>query len=118
MTDRPTNRPDCEKKGIDMCTEDNPTPIAGQSRPEAQTFSSIAEFLATIEPGMHLCSSDFNGWGVVASVDIDNPAVLGTTNDNHRQVRVPAEALIDIRGGHCVRIDRVRATLDQQGWEV
>jgi hypothetical protein len=29
----------------------------------------------------------------------------------------PASALLDVRGGHCVRIDRVRATIDAQGWE-
>jgi hypothetical protein len=101
-----------------MCIDDTPASVAEQSRPEAQTFSSIAEFLAAIQPGMHLCSSDLNGWGIVDSVDIDSPAVFGTTNDNHRHVRIPAEALIDIRGGHCVRIDRVRSTLDQQGWEI
>jgi hypothetical protein len=101
-----------------MCTEDTPALVAEQSRPPAQTFANTAEFLAAIEPGMYLCSSDFNGWGVVESVDIDNPAVLGVTNGDQRQVRVPADTLIDIRGGHCVRIDRVRATLDQQGWEV
>jgi hypothetical protein len=101
-----------------MCTDDNTAAVGEQSRPEAQTFASIAEFLAAIEPGMYLCSSDFNGWGVVESVDIDSPAVLGATNDDKRPVRVPADVLIDIRGGHCVRIDRVRATIDQQGWEI
>jgi hypothetical protein len=101
-----------------MCTDDNTAPAAEQPRPQAQTFATVAEFLAAIEPGMHLCSSDFNGWGIVESVDADAPAVIGVTNDGQRQVRVPADALIDIRGGHCVRIDRVRATLDQQGWEV
>jgi hypothetical protein len=100
-----------------MCTDDDSAPVAEQSRPEAQTFSTTAELLAAIEPGMHLCSSDFNSWGIVESVDTAKLAVLGVTNSDHRQVRVPADALIDIRGGHCVRIDRVRATLDQQGWE-
>jgi hypothetical protein len=100
-----------------MCSTDNTASVAAQSRPEGQTFSSTAEFLAAIQPGMHLCSSDFNAWGVVESVDTDQPAVLGAKNSDQRHVRVPAEALIDIRGGHCVRIDRVRATLDAQGWE-
>ncbi|ORA82361.1 hypothetical protein BST29_11655 [Mycobacterium malmoense] len=102
-------------KGIRMCTDENP---AEQSRPEAQTFATTAEFLAAIQPGMHLCSSDFNGWGVVESVDTAAPAVVGVTNADQRRVRVPADTLIDIRGGHCVRIDRVRATLDGQGWEI
>lgn len=101
-----------------MCTDDNPAPAAVQSRPEAQTFATTAEFLAAIEPGMHLCSSDFNSWGIVESVDAGAPSVLGVTNGDQRHVRVPADTLIDIRGGHCVRIDRVRATLDQQGWEI
>ncbi|HYB39934.1 MAG TPA: hypothetical protein VEF72_32255 [Mycobacterium sp.] len=97
-------------------TDDNTAPVAEQSRSPAQTFASTAEFLAAIEPGMHLCSSDFNAWGIVESVDTE--AVLGVTNHDQRRVRVPADALIDIRGGHCVRIDRVRATIDQQGWEI
>lgn len=100
-----------------MCTDEHPVD-AEQSRPAAQSFTSTAEFLAAIQHGMHLCSSDFSGWGVVASVDTDACAVLGVTNDGRQRVRVPAAALLDIRGGHCVRIDRVRATLDQQGWEV
>ena len=28
------------------------------------------------------------------------------------------EALLDIQGGHCVRLDRARATIDRQGWEI
>ncbi len=101
-----------------MCTADQPTPVAEQQRPDAQTFHSIAEFLAAIQPGMHLCSSDFNGWATVESVETTVPAVLGITNNGHQRVRVPADTLIDIRGGHCVRIDRVRDTLDRQGWEI
>lgn len=100
-----------------MCTDDHPVDVE-QSRPTAQTFASTSEFLSAIQHGMHLCSSDFRSWGVVASVDTDACAVLGVTNDGHQRVRVPADTLIDIRGGQCVRIDRVRATLDQQGWEV
>ena len=101
-----------------MCTDDHPGPVAEQSRPEAQTFATTAEFLDAIQPGMRLCSSDFNGWGIVESVDTVASAVLGVTNGDRRRVRVPADTLIDIRGGHCVRIDRVRGTLDQQGWEI
>jgi hypothetical protein len=101
-----------------MCTDENPAPAAEQSRPDAQTFADTAEFLATIEPGMHLCSSDFNSWGIAKSVDTNEPAVFGVTNGDQRRGRVPADTLIDIHGGHCVRIDRVRATLDQQGWEI
>jgi hypothetical protein len=99
-----------------MCTDDSPAET--QPHPGAQTFSGTGEFLAAIGPGMHLCSSDFKRWAVVESIDIDDSAVLGVTNGDHRKVRVPADSLIDIRGGHCVRIDRVRATLDRQGWEV
>lgn len=101
-----------------MCNDNEPAPVASQSRAEAQTFTTTAEFLVAIEPGMHLCSSDFNSWGVVESVDTGAAAVLGVTNGEQRHVRVPADTLIDIRGRHCVRIDRVRATLDRQGWEV
>lgn len=104
-----------------MCTDDKPATIAEPERPSAQTFDSIAEFLAAIEPGMHLCSSDFNSWATVESVepaDSGSPAVLGVTNASHQRIRVPANALIDIRGDHCVRIDRVRDTLDRQGWEI
>jgi hypothetical protein len=44
--------------------------------------------------------------------------VLGVTNYGQRRIRVPADTLVDIRGGHCVWIDRVRGTFDQRDWEI
>lgn len=83
-----------QQKGIHMCSDDNPALVAEHSGPEAQTFATTAEFLAVIESG------------------------IGVTNDGQRHIWVSADTLIEIRGGHCVQIDRVRATLDQHGWEI
>lgn len=44
--------------------------------------------------------------------------VMGTRDSDGAGVEVPQEALLDIRGGHCVRLDRARATIDRQGWEI
>jgi hypothetical protein len=101
-----------------MCTDDNPAPVAEQSPPDAQTFATTAHLLAAIDSGMHLCSSDFSSWGIDESVDTAKMAVLGVTDDGQRRVRVPADTLIDLRGGDCVCMDRTRSTLDQQGWEI
>ncbi|MFC5997084.1 hypothetical protein ACFQE5_22995 [Pseudonocardia hispaniensis] len=100
-----------------MCT--NTTPVEPSPAPSAQTFPTTAEFLAAITPGMELCTSDFTGWAQVESVVAgETPVVRGRRRADSRLVEVPAGELIDLRGGHCVRIDRVRATIDQQGWEV
>lgn len=40
------------------------------------------------------------------------------TLKDQRRVRVPADTLIDLRGGRCVCVDRARSTLDRQGWEI
>ncbi len=44
--------------------------------------------------------------------------VMGTRDSDGAGAEVPQEALLDIRGGHCVRLDRARATIDRQGWEI
>lgn len=103
-----------------MCQNTTPAEPAGV--PSAVTFDSTEEFLNVIQPGMTLCTSDFTGWATVESV-IDGaggrqPGVLGRRREDGRLVEVPAEVLIELRGGHCVRVDRVRATIDSQGWEV
>ncbi len=96
-----------------MCS--NETPREPQDAPEAQTFASSADFLAAIKPGMELCTSDFTGWANIDEIGPDS--VRGTRRSDGVSVEVPANALLDIRGGHCVRVDRVRASIDAQGWE-
>ena len=87
------------------------------SRPEGQTFASTDDFLAAVKPGMDLCTSDFTGWATVVGVDPAAAVVVGRVNEDEREVHVPVTALIDMHGGHCVRVDRVRATIDAQGWD-
>jgi hypothetical protein len=43
---------------------------------------------------------------------------IPTTLKDQRRVRVPADTLIDLRGGRCVCVDRARSTLDRPGWEI
>ncbi|GEL17719.1 hypothetical protein [Pseudonocardia asaccharolytica] len=104
-----------------MCTSTSTstTPTEPNPAPSAQTFPSTEAFLAAITPGMELCTSDFTGWAQVENVSRGPvPSVRGRRRSDSQIVEVPAGELIDLRGGHCVRIDRVRATIDQQGWEV
>jgi len=98
-----------------MCKETN-DPGAG-----GVTYDSTGSLLAAVTPGMDLCTSDFTGWAAVEGVQ---PAaggqagfIIARTHDGHRLVHVPPEVVIAIHDGHCVRIDRARATIDKQGWE-
>lgn len=97
-------------------------PSEPDNAPSAQTFDSVDEFLSAIKPGMELCTSDFTGWASVTSVRTATDEHPGSVSGKRREygalVEIPANALLDIRGGHCVRIDRVRATINAQGWEV
>lgn len=97
------------------------TPQEPAASPSAQTFATTEEFLAAIKPGMELCTSDFTGWAEVERVVPGSPGsgavIVGTRREDGRAVAVPADVLIDLRGGHCIRVDRVRATIDSQGWE-
>ena len=92
------------------------TPYEPPSVPPGQTFETYSEFLAAIAPGMRLCTSDFTGWGEVTGTT--ERSVLGTRDSDGAGAEVPQEALLDIRGRHCVRLDRARATIDRQGWEI
>jgi hypothetical protein len=98
-----------------------PQDTATESEPDVQTFSDVAGFLAAVKPGMDLCTSDFTGWAEVQEVRPESAggsaSIRGRRYSDGQLVDVPAGALIDLRGGHCVRIDRVRATIDAQGWE-
>lgn len=96
-----------------MC--ETKTPQEPANVPQGQTFDTTAELLAAIQPGMRLCTSDFTGWADVISVG--EASIVGQRDSDKALVEVPQAALLDIRGGHCVRLDRVRATIDQQGWE-
>lgn len=92
------------------------TPYEPPSVPPGQIFGTYPEFLAAIAPGMRLCTSDLTGWGDVTGTT--ERSVLGARDSDGAGVEVPQEALLDIRGGHCVRLDRARATIDRQGWEI
>lgn len=52
--------------------------------------------------------------------DRRDPAADATTYDRVEElvVHVPVNMVISIHHDTCVRIDRARATVDQQGWEV
>jgi hypothetical protein len=85
------------------------------------TYDSTESLLAAITPGMDLCTSDFTGWATVEGVQPARDGRAGfivARTHARRLVHVPPEVVIAIHDGHCVRIDRARATIDQQGWEV
>lgn len=99
-----------------MCSSEKEDPGAG-----GVTYDSIQSLLAAITPGMDLCTSDFTGWAVVERVTPASEGqagfVIGRKHADHVLVHVPPEVVIAIHDGHCVRIDRARATIDKQGWE-
>lgn len=97
-----------------MCRNDEPREPQGV--PDAQTFADVADLLAAVKPGMELCTSDFTGWAEVS--EVGPGGVRGIRRSDGMAVEVPTGALLDIRGGHCVRVDRVKATIDAQGWEI
>jgi len=85
------------------------------------TYDATEALLAAVTPGMDLCTSDFTGWAAAEGVQ---PAtggqpgfIIARTHNGRRLVHVPPEVVIAIHDGHCVRIDRARATIDKQGWE-
>lgn len=102
-----------------MCN--STTPIEQNPKPKIETFETTEEFLAAVTPGMDLCTSDFTGWADIDSIENpeagDEATIIATVRESGASVRVPANVLLDLRGGHCVRIDRVRATVNDQGWE-
>lgn len=85
------------------------------------TYDSAGSLLAAISPGMDLCTSAFTGWAVVEGArpsEARQPCfIVGRKHADNRLVNVPPEAAIAVHGGHCVRIDRARSTIDGQGWE-
>lgn len=89
--------------------------------PPIQEFDTDAAFFAALTTEMELCTSDFTGWADITALDPGSdgagPSVLARVRSDGRLVRVPVEVLVDIREGHCVRVDRVRATIDAQGWD-
>jgi hypothetical protein len=98
-----------------MCKETE-DPGAG-----AVTYDSAESLLAAVAPGMDPCTSDFTGWAAVEGVQpgTDEQAgfIIARKHADHRLVHVPPAVVIAIHDGHCVRIDRARATIDKQGWE-
>jgi len=85
------------------------------------TYDSAESLLAAVAPGMDLCTSDFTGWAAVEGVQprIGERAgfIIARKHADRRLVHVPPTVVIAIHDGHCVRIDRARATIDKQGWE-
>ncbi len=99
-----------------MC-KDQKDPGAGAVR-----YDTTEELLAALRPGMDLCTSDFTGWadiqGVQPATDEQPGYIVARTREGDRLVHVPADVVIGVHHDHCVRLDRARATIDAQGWEV
>ena len=99
-----------------MCSKEATDPGAG-----GVAYDSPESLLAAVAPGMDLCTSDFTGWAEVEGTQPPAPGrpgfIIARTHEHHRLVRVPPDVVIAIHDGHCVRIDRARATIDKQGWE-
>ncbi len=99
-----------------MCSSEKEDPGAG-----GVTYDSTESLLAAVTRGMDLCTSDFTGWAMVEGVRPGGNGqagfIIGRKHADNCLVRVPAELVIAIHDGHCVRIDRARATIDKQGWE-
>ena len=109
--------PGCGETNLVLTHVQHDDPLSAPVRsPRGQIFETYPEFLAAIAPGMRLCTSGFTGWGEVTGTT--ERSVLGTRDSDGAGAEVPQEALLDIRGGHCVRLDRTRATIDRQGWEI
>lgn len=86
------------------------------------TTAELTVLLDEIRPAMHLCTSDYTAWGDVVSVERPDGAsperavIVGRARGDGRTVRVPATAALEIRNDKCVRLDAVRAEIDDQGW--
>ncbi len=88
---------------------------------DAQTFDEVGELLAALRPGMDICTSDFTGWADI--IDVRHAAdgvgtIIALKREGQVVVHVPADVVIGIHHGQCVRVDRSRATIDKQGWEI
>ncbi|MFN8204556.1 MAG: hypothetical protein U0S48_18525 [Solirubrobacteraceae bacterium] len=81
-----------------------------------------AGLVAQIAPGMHLCSADYRAWGDVLEVRPsgedggERPVIVGRVRESGRVVHVPAAAVLEVRGGRCVRLDAPLADLDDRPW--
>lgn len=97
-----------------MCT-DRRDPAA-----DATTYDRVEELVAALRPGMDLCTSDFTGWADIESMHGAgaDAYTAARKRDGAALVHVPVNMVISIHHDTCVRIDRARATVDQQGWEV
>lgn len=72
-----------------------------------------------VEPGMDLCSSDFQRWGEVSEVvlgDAGRAVIVGTVDATNAVVYVPEGALLEIHG-RCLRLNRPQAELDGAGFD-
>lgn len=87
---------------------------------EAVSYDRVEDLVAALKPGMDLCTSDFTGWAEILEVRPSDGGgtIVARTREHGHLVHVPADVVIGIHHGACVRIDRARATIDKQGWEV
>ena len=96
-----------------MCEGSKPDPGRGAVR-----YDRVEDLLAALRPGMDLCTSDCTGWADIVEIRPEDAVIVGRTREGNRLVQVPAGVVIGVHHDQCVRIDRARATVDQQGWEV
>jgi len=81
----------------------------------------LARIAAEIEPGMHLCSSDYKAWGDLLEVrgggeGATDTVLVGRVRASGRAVEVPLSAALEVRGGRCVRLDAPLAEIDERDW--
>ncbi|MCC6176671.1 MAG: hypothetical protein IT305_15285 [Chloroflexi bacterium] len=74
--------------------------------------------LSILEPGMDLCTFDFQKWGEFRQLrDADGAIYLeGVVDGSGVGVYVPVSAIVE-RHGQCIRLAQPRATIDVAGWD-
>jgi hypothetical protein len=74
--------------------------------------------LATLQPGMDLCTFDFKKWGELRAVrDLEGtPYLEGVVDASGVAVYVPAGEVVETHGV-CIRLTRPEATINAAGWD-
>ncbi|MFT0763251.1 hypothetical protein VRY54_09370 [Actinomyces sp. F1_1611] len=87
---------------------------------EPEVFSDRAAILTAVQPGMNVLTADYELWAVVDEVvsGCCQAGVIVQVKDTGRKLRVPKSALVDVLDGEHLRVDRVRRTINYQGWDV
>jgi len=76
------------------------------------------DVISQVQPGMDLCSSDYQKWGQVTEVQSDaghGRYVIGTVDPSGERVFIPESELLEIHG-QCLRLAHPRAELDPAGF--